>query len=86
MIKKWQEENFVCRKMKEWISKCTGNNQKVPKEFKMCYKEFRVENNLLKYASHLKHSPLHIGVPKAYGNQIIGRFQGKAGHPGSVKT
>ncbi|MGP1959513.1 MAG: hypothetical protein ACTS77_01180, partial [Arsenophonus sp. NC-TX2-MAG3] len=71
---KWQEEDLSCRKMKEWIPNYTGNSHGVPKEFKMYYKGFRVENDLLKYSSHLNHSPLVIVVPKSRGLEIIERF------------
>ena len=47
VVKKWQDNDWACSNMKEWIMKWMMDCQLIPKQFKMCYKSFHVENNFM---------------------------------------
>ena len=74
--------------MMTWFTKCYTNPQGIPKEFKMCYKNFRLENGILMYMSPLSDlSPVAV-IPRANSWVIINKYHDnvEAGHPGHEET
>lgn len=87
-IKRWQAEDSACTEMMVWLNSCCTTSEGVPKEFKMCYKNFRLEQGVLMYSSHISNLASVIVIPKSRANEILGKFHDdkEAGHPGREET
>lgn len=72
-IRNYQEEDLTCKRMKEWILKSTTDFKGVPRNFKRCYKGFRIEDGNLKYASHLTQTSAVRVVPRGRSREIMDR-------------
>ena len=59
----------------------------MPKQFKMCYKDSRVENNFM-CLMHLTQSHPVLVIPKSCSTQILEMFHNnaEAGYPGELET
>lgn len=88
LLKKWQMEDTACSKMKSWLSKRSADSRLVPAQFKMCYKNFRLEEGLLMYLSHLPGSSPVIVIPRSKAENILEKYHDnpEAGHPGREET
>lgn len=88
ILRKWQEEDKACKDMIQWIGRRDSHNYPVPKEFKMCYKNFRLEKGLLMYSSHISNMPSVVVVPRSHSMVILEKFHdsSEAGHPGGEET
>ncbi|XP_054280442.1 uncharacterized protein LOC128998359 [Macrosteles quadrilineatus] len=88
LIKKWQNEDAACSRMKSWITNRYTNSEAVPFQFKTCYKNFRLEDSILMYKSHLSESSPVIVVPKSQAVRILEKYHDspEAGHPGQDET
>lgn len=87
-IRRWQGDDEPCQRMIQWINKRNADNHRVPKEFKMCYKNFRVEDGILRYGSQVSNSPSVPVLPRSFAGLVLERFHDsvEAGHPGREET
>lgn len=88
LIRKWQTEDKACSRMKSWLNRRSSDCRYVPPQFKMCYKNFRLEDNILMYSSHLPGSSPVIVIPKSQTEPILRKYHDnpEAGHPGQEET
>lgn len=87
-MEKWQTEDVACSRTKEWIAKRSNDHRNIPPQFKMCYKNFRLENGVLMYLSNLSGSSPVVVVPKSQAKMILEKFHEdpEAGHLGQEET
>lgn len=70
-IRKWQDDNWAYSKMKEWIGKRGTDLKDVPRDFKSSYKNFRVEKNVLMYASHISDLAPVAVIPQTKADVVL---------------
>lgn len=88
LIKKWQEEDEVCKKMIDWIRSRSDDRLGVPRSFKTCYKNLRLQDGILVYVSKFANqSPVTV-LPKAYVDSVLQKYHDntEAVHPGREET
>ena len=88
LIQKWQEEDNACRRMKSWIRRRSTCAQGVPSEFSMCYKNFRLEKDILWYVSIYANTKPVAVIPRVRADTILEKYHDstEAGHPGQEET
>lgn len=74
LVEKWQTEDVACSRTKEWIAKRSNDHLNIPPQFRMCYKNFRLENGVLMYLLYLPSSSPVVVDPKSQAKMILEKF------------